>query len=221
MVDINLEAENRHERGKHARNVLARKGRIPAVVYGKETGNMSIAVDSKEIQKIVRNFGTGKIIDLKLKDADSSGMKVLLKDIQYDPVRRELAHVDFQSIKMNEKIKTSIPIKFVGQPVGVQQGGTLQKQLRSLEIECLPTAIPDQIIVDVSSLNIGESIYVDDLTLPEGVKAVNDPAAVIAAVALVRSVESDESMPEEEAEVPAENQPAAKAAPEEKPEAEA
>ena len=220
MVDINLEAENRNERGRHARNVLARQGRIPAVVYGKETGNMSIAVDSKEIQKIVRNFGTGKIIDLRLKGADSGGMKVLLKDIQYDPVRKELAHVDFQSIKMTEKIKTGVPIKFVGQPVGVQRGGTLQKQLRALEIECLPTAIPDVITADVSDLDIGESIHVDDLTLPEGVQVVNDPAAVVAAVTVLRSIESDESIAEEEAEVPAEKEAAAKA-PEENLEAEA
>ncbi len=204
MVDIKLEASSRSERGRHARNLLAQQGRIPGVVYGKEMGSMSIAVDLKDIQRIVKNFGTGKIIDLRLKDGKGDGMKVLLKDVQYDPVRKELTHVDLQSVKMTEKIKTNVKIKFVGKPIGAQQGGVLQRQLDALEIECLPADIPDQIVVDVSDLNVGQSIHVKDLSLPKGVKTTTDPEAVVASVTMMRTAEAEElTSKEPDEEIPA------------------
>ncbi|MEG6617170.1 50S ribosomal protein L25 [Peptococcaceae bacterium 1198_IL3148] len=199
MTEINLEVDNRPEKGKHARNILAKEGKIPGVVYGKELGNMSIAVDLSDIKKIVRDFGTSKIIDLRVKGSKGGdNQTVMVKDIQYDPVRRELIHVDFQKIDMAHKVKTNVRVKLVGKPVGANRGGALQQQMRTVEVECLPAAIPESITVDVSALELGESLHVFDLSLPEGVKVTSDPDALLAVVAIPRaSVTEPEVTPAE------------------------
>jgi large subunit ribosomal protein L25 len=198
MAKVNLEVDNRSDKGKHVRNVLAKEGKIPGVVYGKELGNMSVSVDIGEIKKIVKEFGTSKIIDLRVKGNDAGNQKVMLKDLQYDPVRQELIHVDFQKVDMTHKIKTNVRIKLLGKPAGVNQGGVLQQQITTIEVECLPSAIPESITVDVSALELGESVYISDLVLPEGVDTTSDPGALVAVMAIPRaSVTEPEVEPED------------------------
>lgn len=203
MGDIKLEVENRSGRGRHTRNQLAKNGKIPGVVYGKEMGSMAVAVDSGEIQKIVRNFGTSKLIDLDVKGNNDEKIKVMVKDLQYDPLRRDVTHVDFQKINMEDEIKTSVRVKLLGDPVGVQEGGVLQQQLRTVEIECLPGDIPESITADISSLRLGSSLQVTDLNLPQGVRIAIDPDTVVASVTVPR-VAAEEVEPEEAKEYDAE-----------------
>ncbi|WP_051688246.1 50S ribosomal protein L25/general stress protein Ctc [Desulfofalx alkaliphila] len=191
MEDIKLQVENRVGKGRHARNLLAKKGKIPGVIYGKEMGSMSVAVDALELEKIVNNFGTGRLVNLKFKDAEGESLQVMVKDLQQHPIRREVTHVDFQKINLHDKVKTTTRIRLVGEAEGVKKGGTVQQQLWNVEIECLPTAIPDNITVDVSALDLGESLYVSDLPATGGVEIATDPETLIATVVLPRAAEPE------------------------------
>ncbi|MBM7855211.1 large subunit ribosomal protein L25 [Desulfohalotomaculum tongense] len=205
MADINLEVEERSKGGRHTRNQLARRGQIPGVVYGREIGSMSLAVDAGEIKKIIKNFGTSKLIDLRIKGDDKNTHRVMIRDLQHDPLRNEITHVDFQKVSMADKIKTTAKIKLVGKP-DLPGGVTVQHQLWTVDIECLPAAIPESITVDISSLKEGEAVHVADLDLPEGVKVTTDPGAVVALAAYTRPAEPETVS--KEAEEAAENKEA-------------
>lgn len=195
MADIDLYAEKRTKEGRHTRNQLAKEGRIPGVMYGREVGSMALAVDAAELKKILKNFGTSSLINLKFKDEKkNNNYKVMVRDLQHDPVRNEIMHVDFQKISMADKIKTSAKIKLTGKP-DLPSGMTVQQQ-RTVEIECLPSKIPGEITVDISDINEGEVLHVGDLQPPEGVKITTDPGTVIASAAYLKTIEPEET-PEE------------------------
>ncbi len=128
---------------------------------------------------------------------------MLVKDYQTDPVKNELLHVDFIEISLKQKITTIVPIVMTNEPVGVKNGGILHQQLRDVEIECLPTQIPDGIEVDVSSIDIGHSLHVSDLVVTEGVKILSDPGeAILSVSAPVKEEEAPVVPAEEEAAEP-------------------
>ena len=127
----------------------------------------------------------GVILNLKIKDdKKAKGRLCLVKEIQYDPVSEDIIHVDFNEISLTEAIKVNVAIEATGESVGVkQEGGSLEHILWELEVECLPTNIPKSIVVDISALKMGEAIHVKDIVFPEGVKPLNDPAAIVLHVA--------------------------------------
>jgi large subunit ribosomal protein L25 len=181
-----LAAVKRETRGSSAAAALRRKGRLPAVVYG-EGRSRSIEIDTHTFEMMLSHHaGENLLIDMEI---EGEGVhKVLLKEIQQGPVRGELLHVDFLEISMARKMRVMIPVEFVGEPLGVsQQGGILEHVLREVEVECLPGDLVDSIPVDVSALNIGNSLLVRDLKVDAKLTILTSPDVAIASVTAPRA----------------------------------
>jgi len=218
MEEIFLEAELREEKGSAKARELRNNGYLPSVVYFHGKDALSIKFSKSALLKLVHQHRLESvIINLKIKDdKKAKGRPCLVKEIQYDPVSEDIIHVDFNEISLTEAIKVNVSIEIKGEAIGVkQEGGSLEHILWELEVECLPTNIPKNIEVDVSALKMGEAIYVKDIVFPEGVKPLNDPAAIVLHIAApmkeeapVEAVEGeDKQEPEvikEKKEVPAE-----------------
>jgi large subunit ribosomal protein L25 len=125
------------------------------------------------------------VINLKIKDdTKKKARPCLIKEIQYDPVKGDIVHVDFNEVSLTKEIKVNVPVATKGEPMGVkQEGGSLEHILWEIEVECLPTQIPNQIEVDVSQLKIGDSIHIKDISFPSNIKVLNDPGAIVLSVA--------------------------------------
>lgn len=166
MKEITLEAKKRTGTGKEKAKKLRRKGLIPAVVYGPGDEPLPLEINGQSLNSILRaGKGENVIITLNI-DGGQNEKKVLIREIQHDPVLGDILHVDFQHVLLTKKITVKIPVHLVGIPIGVSKdGGILQYVLRELEIECLPTDIPEKVEFDVSNLKIGDSIHVKDAKL--------------------------------------------------------
>ncbi len=187
MEEIILEAHKRTAIGSDKVRKLRKAANIPAVVYGQGKKSLSIQLRHKDFAGLLSSHrGESFVLKLKIKDGDKVLDKaVLIKEIQYHPVKDSIAHVDFNEISLSKMIKVKIPVAVAGESIGVKQdGGMLEHILWELEIECLPTQIPKHIDVDVSALKIGDSVHVKDLIIPAGVKALNDPQALVLAVVM-------------------------------------
>lgn len=185
MERISLNASVRNESGKGVARSLRRSGRIPAVLCGKGVST-SLSLDPAKVRKLIMlGHAESTLIDLKLEGAaDKSDKIAILRDYQKDPVTGELLHVDFFEVSMDEKIRVTVPIELTGKtPLGVVEGGLLQLVSREVEIECLPSMIPDNILADASALGVGDSLHVRDLSLPEGIIFVTEPEHVILNIA--------------------------------------
>jgi large subunit ribosomal protein L25 len=178
-----LSAELRSGTGKGVNRKLRVAGKIPAVVYGKGRDAQSVTLDPKALETLLHKSGAGlnTLIDLAVGGRTDT---VLVKELQRHPVHGQYLHVDFFQVDLTQKITVSIPIHFTGKARGVEFGGILDHPLRELEVECLPRAIPEFVEVDVSALEIGQSIHVSDLRLPEGVEVKTDPTLPVASVVL-------------------------------------
>jgi len=171
-----IEVERREVIGKQARKYAAKRGMIPAVVYGGGREPVPIAVDSKSIIQILRSEkGQNSILLFSLKGTDNK-RHVMVKEIQIDPVTNILIHADFKRVDMEKLIRVKVPIVFDGVPFGVKtQGGMVDMIMREVEVECLPAAIPDRIHVDIAPLKIGDHVKVGELKVGEGIRiAVED-----------------------------------------------
>ncbi len=187
MEQIKLKVSVREERGKQAAKKLRQKGLVPGVVYHRGEESVAIVLPDKEISKIVRDAGGENIlIHLTIdKDKKSKGRSVIIKEIQHDPVKRNILHVDFNEISLTEKIVVEVEVVAIGDPVGVkQEGGVLDHPLRELKVQCLPTDIPKNIEVDVTGLKLNDSFHVRDLGLSDKLKVLNDPELLLFQVKL-------------------------------------
>lgn len=217
MQKLDLEANIR----KDKTNRVRMSGSVPAIVYGKSMDPVCLEVDSKKITSV---FSAGAnqnvLITLKIKGEgkDKQTIQVLAHDVQKDPMKDTIMHVDFLKVNMEEEIKTKVSIVLVGEPTGVKlDGGILVHSLRQLEVKCLPGEIPDKISVDVSALKINESIHVSEIVLPKGVTILTSKED---AVAIVTSPTKEEevapvveaAVTAEGAAVPAAGAPAAEGA---------
>jgi large subunit ribosomal protein L25 len=187
--DITVTAEVRTSRGKNEARRTRRAGQIPAVVYGAFQDPVSVAVNPREILKIVRG-GTGYNTIFNLAIAGGETTPVMLVDQQVDPIRGNLLHADLKRIDLTKRIRVSVPVATEGEPKGVKvQGGLLEVVTRSVEIECLPDDIPEGFTVDVGELMIGQSKRASDVALSESMKLVSSPETVIAHVVTLRAEE--------------------------------
>lgn len=192
-----LKAQARSATGKKAAKDFRNKGIIPANVYKAGKPAISLTVSGEELEEIIHTkAGENVIITLKISGLDSAGDKtVVIKEIQREPIKNGVLHVDFGEISLTEALKVDVPLSTHGEPVGVKvDGGILEHVIRELHIECLPTAIPEKIEVEVSEMKIGEAIYIKDIKIPSGVKVLNDPE-LIALIVKAPKVE----VPKEEA----------------------
>mgnify|MGYP000927576589 CR=1 FL=1 len=182
-MESELVGSVRLEKTGGSNHQLREKGLIPAIVYGKNLGSISIAVDGRDLKKILEEAGSNALINMRIKEnGKTRKCKVLVKAIQRDPVRRELIHVDFHQVSLKDKVHAAVPIHLVGSAPGVDEGGVLNLQLRRAEVECLATKIPDAINVDISSLGIGDAITVADLILPQEVRILEEHRTPVVSV---------------------------------------
>jgi len=202
MSKITLNVDKREETGKGPARRLRAEGKVPAIFYGKKTEPIRIAVGSHDFKKAVDQAGTNPLFDLQIReDAKVSTRRALLKDRQIRPWDGTLVHLDFFEVFMDESIEVTVPLEFEGKPIGLDKGGVFHVASRELAISCLPDDIPDVIKVDVSGLDIGNSLHVGEITLPKGILALEDPGVALATVASPRKEEEAEvAVPTEEAE---------------------
>jgi len=182
MEKVLVKAEVRKEVGKKAAKDLRNKGLIPANVYkgGKEAMNLQLSA-RELVEALQTSAGENVLITLKIAGGETAvkDKTVLIKEIQREPIQYSILHVDFNEISLTDLLKVNVPLVAHGEPVGVKvDGGILEHVLRELQVECLPTDIPEKIEVDVSSLKIGDSVLVKNIQLPEGVKITNDPELI-------------------------------------------
>src|SRR5436190_20638877 len=192
-----IDVQKREEFGSRTTRRLRKTGRVPGVVYGGTDGEcINFSVDSRELRRVL--VGAGALIDLNV---GGETKPVIVKDMQQHPVRGELMHIDFLQVRLDEKIQTTVPLHAEGgeEAPGVKEGGVLELPTHQLNIECLPTAIPDSITVDVSGLGMQETMHLAALTPPEGVVFLDDPEETIIATIVIPTEEPEEPEVEEEA----------------------
>jgi large subunit ribosomal protein L25 len=184
--DWSLEVELREGTGKGVARKLRAAGRIPGVLYGRGKAPQSVALDPRALERVITasEAGMNTLIDLNVVGSRERAERVVLvKELQRDPVRGAPLHVDLYQVDLSATIEVKVPIVLRGRPRGVElSGGILDQALRELDVECLPRAIPESIGVDVSELDIGGSVHVRDLVLPEGVALRSDPDLSVASV---------------------------------------
>ncbi|MDD5505002.1 MAG: 50S ribosomal protein L25 [Candidatus Omnitrophica bacterium] len=207
MEKIILKVNTREALGKEAGRRLRKEGLIPAVVYKKAKQSMPITVGIKDLVPILRtSAGENVIITLEvLSDAGSkkpaAEKTVIIKEIQYHPVKGDILHCDFQEISLTEKIKVNIPIEARGESGGVRSdGGIFDFPIKELNIECLPTDIPEKIFVDVHEMKIGDAVRVKDLKLPAAITVLSDPEQTVVSVVPPEAEKPAEEEPEAAAE---------------------
>src|SRR3954452_24140393 len=193
-----IDVTKREQFGSRVSRRLRKSGQVPGVVYGASDGScISFAADERELRRVL--VGAGALIDLKV---DGEARPVIVKDMQQHPVRGELLHVDFLQVRLDERIQTTVVLHVEGgdDAPGVKEGGVLEVATHQLNIEALPTEIPEAITVDVSGLGMAETMHLSALTPPSGVPFLDDPDETIIATVVVPSEEPAEPELEEEAE---------------------
>jgi len=182
MKEITLIVEKREGTGKGASHKVRQDGSIPGVIYGPETEPVAVAVKTNELSNLIRREGrTNMLIDLNV-DGENSPRKVIIRELQRDPVTGVPKHVDLYQVSVKRKLNLSARVNLVGVPDGVKNaGGILQQVRREIEIACLPDNIPDNIEIDVSSMNIGDSIHVKDISI-DNVDNITEQRLTIATV---------------------------------------
>jgi large subunit ribosomal protein L25 len=193
-MDATLEAKKRDGRGKNEARRLRVSGRIPAVVYGARREGQApegipVAVDPTEVLRILHSeSGANTLINLKLDGGES---RVMVRDYQLDPITHQLLHADFYQLAMDKAITVAVPVVIRGESAGVkQQGGLLDFVTREIQVQCLPTDIPEHIAVDVSELMLHQSIRVRDIAANPKWKAVTDGEAMLVHVVMPKAEES-------------------------------
>jgi len=214
-----LDVELRQETGKGVARKLRAAGLIPGVCYRRNAEATAISLNPETLERLLKEASSGinTLFDLKVTGGgDFDGRQVLVKDLQRDPVTGKYLHADLYAVDLLQKITVSVPVRITGTATGVvTMGGILDHDLRDLDVQCLPNAIPEEFAVDVTELEIGQSIHVRELVVPDDVEMLGDLNLSIVSVAAPAAVE-EEVAPEEElgegAEVPTDGDEAAAAA---------
>ena len=193
MADnVDLQAQERAERGKNAARRLRTSGMTPAVLYGggnEADGSTALAIPTKIVDYTLHHFGDNALYNIAI-DGDTSTARVV--DAQRDPVSGLLIHVDFAPVNMREIIEVTVPLTVTGEAPGVDEGGVLQQVAYEIQVESLPGDIPQEITLDVSSLGMNENLTLGDLTLPEGVALLSEPEEVAVTVTAPTEITEEE-----------------------------
>ncbi len=190
-VNTGLMAKRRHETGKGAARRLRAAGQIPAVLYGKDQEPISLTLDAREALHLFHSISVeNTIVNVQIDD-DKEALETLVREIQMHPYRPDLVHVDFYCIERGVALEVDIPANYVGTPQGVRDGGILEVILHELRVKCIPSKIPDTIDIEVSALDIGDSIHASEISMDEGVELLTDPGQTVCLVSAPR-VEEEE-----------------------------
>ena len=200
MEKINLNARIRKTTGNSPARSLRREGRIPAVLYGPKTEPILLSIDSREFEQIVKQSTIGSVLlNLQIENGNTASHASMVKELQIHPVTQRFLHVDFYEVDMQRKIKVMVPVVVSGKAKGVADGGLMQIVRREIEVLCLPTEIPEAFEVDVSDLDIGDAIHLEDIQ-PVGNVEISADAndTVLTVLAPKVEVEAEEAPVEEE-----------------------
>jgi len=192
VADYQLNLEVRESTGKGVARKLRAKGRIPGVCYGAGADTVPIALDPSTLERALRASAAGLNTLFGVQGGGAfHGKSVLIKELQRDPVQRNLLHADFYAVDLTKEIEVKVPLHLTGTAAGLMNGGIVDHQLREIEIKCLPTAIPESFSLDVTALNVGDSLHVRDIALPEGVTLVSDPGLGVVSVVIPAKAEEE------------------------------
>ena len=202
MAQFTLAARIRDEKGKQAAKKLRRENKIPAVFYGPSAASLMLTVGTHELDMIMKKkTGENVIIGLQIEsDKGTESRTVILKELHFDPVKSSYLHADFYEISMDKELTLDIALHFVNTPRGVTNGGMLQPIRREITVSCLPDKLVDFIEVDVSGLDIGQSLHIKEIVLPDGIKTTLDPDLTVATVMAPTVAAAEPAISEEEVE---------------------
>lgn len=194
-----LDVESREPEGSRSARRLRRTGRVPGVLYGGDVDPISFSVEARALR--VALAGSGAVVDLSIDGAKAT--PVVLKEAQRDPVRGETTHVDLLRVRLDKPIHAVVPLELTGvdDTPGVKEGGILEQLTRELNIEALPTAIPESIVHELGELQIGDTLVLEAIVVPDGVTLLDDPATTVASVSAPRLQSEEETEIESETEL--------------------
>ena len=197
-----LKAATRETGGKKSARSFRAAGSLPGVLYGGGEEPVSVLVNRREFESAVHHSRGGEhaILRLEIQDKPELSSPVLLKAVQHHPLRGDFLHADFLRIRMDERIVTVVPVRLEGQAVGIGEGGILDHQMREVEVECLALDVPEEVVVNVSGLHIGDSIHLDLVKFPDNVTVLTEadrPVVTVHAPRVVKEVVPEEGAAEE------------------------
>jgi len=194
-----LKVELRGITGKEINKKLRREGIVPGVLYSPhDKENLILKVKNDELSKLLSAKSHG-LIDLEINDEEKKVSRLaIIKYLQYNSLKKQIVHVDFYGVTLKEKLTLEVDIELIGEPIGVEEGGILQVELRKVEIECLPSHVPDSLKADLNNLNVGDHITIGEMEIPKGVEVLTDLDKIVAAIVLPTKIEE---VVEEEEEV--------------------
>jgi large subunit ribosomal protein L25 len=199
MEEIELQVQGRDGRGKGPARRMRRGGQIPAVFYGPKRGATPLTVDAKQFAVKIGRIEGSHLIRFQSAVGDLAQQVALVRDVQTHPVTGDVLHLDFYEVDLTKRLRVTAPLHFVGKARGIADGGILQPIMREIEVECLPTDIPQYLEVDVSPLGIHESIHIADVPLPPNVEAVyetNEAVVTVLAPTVEEVAKTEEVAPE-------------------------
>jgi large subunit ribosomal protein L25 len=174
LETLEIQADAREAGSKNKARRLRRAGKVPGVLYGPKTQPVALEIDKKDFSNRVAGLEGSHLVRLKSASSALADRVALVKDVQYHPITGEVVHTDFYEVDLSARIQVHVPLHFVGKAAGVVRGGILQPVVREIEVECLPLDIPGFFNVDVTALDIGDSVHVEDVPMPTGVTAIYD-----------------------------------------------
>jgi large subunit ribosomal protein L25 len=183
LETLEIEVNARQPGSKHQARRLRREGKIPAVLYGPKVQPLALELNRKDFSNRVAGLEGSHLVRMKSASTTLADKVALVKEMQYHPITGDVIHADFYEVDLTARIEVSVPLHFVGKGAGVVRGGILQPIVREIQVECLPLDIPQYFDVDVSGLDIGDSVHIEDLPMPEGVTAVYDSNFALVTVA--------------------------------------
>lgn len=186
---LKLKAEIREQTGSKSAEAVRSSGRIPAIVYGHKENTVSISLDKHDFSEGVHHGH--RLIDVQMGKKKET---VIIKDLQYDHLGKDIIHADLMRVDVTERIRVNVPIELKGTAKGTHNGGIVESHLDSIEVECAVTQIPEAIVVRIADMDIDDILYARDLALPEGVKLMEEPGTLVVACHTVAEVKTTEEL---------------------------
>lgn len=178
-----MKVNKRQETGSRKMRSVRKAGMVPGIIYGHGLAPVPVALNLRELETLVH--GGERLLEL---DIDGQAENVLVKEVQYDHLNETIMHIDLARVNLDERVEVTVPIMLRGIPAGAADGGVLNQVLAMVKLECLVTAIPDDIRASVTEMKVGEVLHLKDLQLPEGAKLVGDPEQIVATLSVIAEV---------------------------------
>lgn len=200
MKNIALNAKTRTTKGNNPARAMRREGKVPAILYGAGSEPTMLSLETYDLEMIVKRGGLGRVILNLRVDGAKKATPVMIKELQAHPVSSELLHIDLYKVSMDSEINVSVPVTISGKSAGVEMGGLLQIIRRELEVVCRPDHIPEEFNIDITDLDVGDSVHVEDIETPDGVEIPHDVNFTVLTVVAPKQEVEEEEVEEEEGE---------------------